>query len=87
MEHHQTTSPGSDTPWIFEPSGDGLYRVVNVQGVVLAERCVSEEAALFAAAPDLLQACRLALAAFPPPYADRGAPGALQRAIARAEGR
>jgi len=88
MANSQTTPPGTDTPWIAEPSGDGFYRVVNVQGVVLAERCVEEEAPLFATAPELLRAAKELLAnledAEEDGYSDVSV---LRKAIAKAEGR
>ncbi len=48
----------TDTPWAAEPSGDGFFRVVNGRSVILAQKCVKEEADLFAAVPKLLKACK-----------------------------
>jgi hypothetical protein len=47
-----------DKPWTAELGEDGFYRVVNDLGVVLAQKCVKEEAELFAAAPELLDLLR-----------------------------
>ncbi len=56
-------SPATDTPWTAEPSGDGFFQVVNSKSVILAQKCVEEEAHLFAAAPRLLIVAHLALRA------------------------
>jgi hypothetical protein len=56
-----TTSPATDTPWIAEPSGDGFFQVVNNQSIIIAQRCVKEEAELFAAAPTLLARLKILL--------------------------
>jgi len=54
MATHETSpAKQDDRPWIAEPADDGFYRVVNNLSVVIAEKCVKEEAALFAAAPEL----------------------------------
>jgi hypothetical protein len=50
------------TPWTAEVGDDGLYRVVNSDSVVLAQKCVKEEARLFAVAPVLLEECEIQLA-------------------------
>lgn len=54
MTTNDNTTPATSetTPWIAEPSGDGFYRVVSKDSIVLAQRCVKEDAELFAAAPD-----------------------------------
>lgn len=44
-----------DMPWLAEPDENGFYRVVNSKSVILAQKCVKEEAELFAVAPALLQ--------------------------------
>lgn len=46
----------SDTPWTAERCDDGFYRVVNSKSIVIAQKCVKEEAELFAAAPELEEA-------------------------------
>ncbi len=67
MANREETSPArkptiaEQTPWIAEPSSDGFFRVVNAESIILAQKCVREEAQLFAAAPETLDACYLAL--------------------------
>ena len=74
------------TPWTAENGGDGFYRVVNSRSVILAQKCVKEEAELFAAVPDLLSAAKDVIARW-----DHGdlaeAVRALDDVIVRAEGR
>ena len=53
----RTTTPPADA-WIAEPRGDGFFHVVNQDSVVVADRCVEEEAALIASAPKLLDQCQ-----------------------------
>ena len=49
----------SVTPWIAEQSIDGFFQVVSSDGIILAQKCVKEEAQLFAEAPELLEACKM----------------------------
>ena len=57
MENEATSSANNDDkPWIAEPGEDGFYRVVNDLSVVIAQKCVMEEAQLFAAVPELIEA-------------------------------
>ena len=45
------------TPWIAEVGHDGFSSVVNSASVIIAQKCVREEAILFAASPALLEEC------------------------------
>jgi hypothetical protein len=58
MTTKENTAPATDIPWIAEPSDEGFFRVVNSKGIVLAQKCVKEEAELFALAPELLDLLR-----------------------------
>jgi hypothetical protein len=49
------------TPWIAEVGEDGFWRVVNSYSVVIAQRCVMEEAKFIAASPVLLKECEAQL--------------------------
>ena len=44
--------------WFAEVGSDGFWRVYDNDSVVIASRCVREDARLITAAPDLLAACR-----------------------------
>jgi hypothetical protein len=79
MQSASTTSSPADTPWMAEPSGDGFFQVVNSESIIIAQRCVKEEADLFAAAPDLLHACKIY-------FASHSDSQLLEEAIAKAEG-
>ena len=59
-EHCNAGTP-EKTPWTAEPGKDGFYRVVNSEAVIIAERCVKEEARLFAVTPTLLKECETQL--------------------------
>lgn len=59
-EHCQANRP-EKTPWIAEPDGNGFYRVVNSDSIVLAQKCVKEEARLFAMTPVILKECEIQL--------------------------
>ena len=49
------------TPWIAEVGHDGFSHVVNSASVIIAQKCVTEEAILFAASPVLLKECEAQL--------------------------
>lgn len=57
----KATSPAKPekTPWISEADESDFYRVVNSESVVIAHKCVKEEAQLFAVAPMLLKECEI----------------------------
>jgi hypothetical protein len=52
-----TPSPATEI-WFAEPSYDGFFCVINRDSVVVAQKCVEEEARLIAAAPELLEHAR-----------------------------
>jgi hypothetical protein len=49
------------TPWFAEVGLDGFSHVVNSDSVIIAQKCVREEAILFAASPVLLKECEAQL--------------------------
>ena len=55
-EHCHAATP-EKTPRTAEAGEDGFYRVVNSDSVVIAQKCVKEEARFFAMLPDLLKEC------------------------------
>jgi hypothetical protein len=57
-ENVEKTSPAEI--WTAEPTINGFWQVVNGQSVVVAQRCVEEEAKLIAAAPKLLRELKIA---------------------------
>ena len=56
---HCLASRPDKTPWTAEAGEDGFYRVVNSDSVVIAQKCVKEEAQLFAMVPMLLKECEI----------------------------
>ena len=55
------TSRPMATPWIAKVGLDGFSQVVNSDSIILAQKCVTEEAVLFAASPMLLEQCEIQL--------------------------
>jgi hypothetical protein len=49
------------TPWSAEVGMDGFSHVVNSDSVIIAQKCVKEEAKLFAISPMLLEECKIQL--------------------------
>jgi|GEM_PF-6814751 len=71
MASQPDTSPTSHSPtdptrqrWTAEAGQSGFFHVVNQDSVIVADRCVAEEAQLIAALPLLLNAVRAAVATY-----------------------
>ena len=54
----KSPTPPPAESWTAEPRGDGFFHVFNQDSIVVADRCVVEEAVLIGAAPRMLEQCR-----------------------------